>query len=193
MMGCSKDGLGFVSPTTGWLGGDCHGVAQYLYLYQTVDGGKTWAQVNLNPPASVSALFDPNRYYCGAAAPGFDSGSTGAVLVTCSSWNPSTKQSWLYVTADAGQTWLPRAVPAGGGVLQWLDAIHAWVLAGGALYRTTDGGMSWKTMAQVSWTGQPDFVDQENGWIVARAETAVALVHSTTGGKTWEEIKPVTR
>ncbi len=193
MMGCSKDGLGFVSSTTGWIAGDCHGVAQYLYLYQTVDGGKTWAQVNLNPPASVAALYDPNRYYCGAAAPAFNSGTTGAVLVTCSSWNPSTKQSWLYVTADAGQTWLPRAVPAGGGLLQWLDASHAWVLAGGAIYRTTDGGMSWKAMAQVSWTGEPDFVDQENGWIVARAEQAIALVHSSNGGKSWEEIKPVTR
>lgn len=193
MMVCSKDGLGFVSPTKGWLAGDCQGVAPYLYLYQTEDGGTTWNRVELQTPAAVPSLFNSERYYCGALAPQFTSATTGAFLVNCMSWADSRKQSWLYVTADAGKTWSPRAVPAARGLLQWLDARYAWVLAGGAIYRTTDGGAGWKTMAQVSWNGQPDFVDQDHGWIVAQAEQAVALVHSSNGGKSWEVIKPVTR
>lgn len=192
MMICSKDGLGFSSQSTGWMAGDCHGVAQYLYLYRTADRGTTWDRVELAAPATVPTLFDPDRYYCGALAPQFSSNKDGALLVTCTDWNANTKQSWLYVTADGGQTWSPRAAPAADGLLQWLDAGHAWLLAGGAIYRTTDGGIAWRTMSRVAWNGQPDFVDQDNGWIVARSDQAVALVHSTNGGKNWEEIKPMT-
>ncbi len=193
MMTCSKDGLGFATAKIGWLAGDCQGVTQYLYLYQTSDGGTTWDRIELQAPKQVPGLFNPDRFFCGASSPQFSSQTDGGMMITCTDWNANTKQSWLYVTADAGQTWEPRDLPAADGTLQWLGGGVAWLQAGGAVYQTTDAGVGWKTMAQVAWTGQPDFVDQQEGWIVAHADQAVALVHSSNGGKNWEEIKPTTR
>jgi hypothetical protein len=71
---------------------------------------------------------------------------------------------------------------------------------------TVDAGETWRSIKTVAWTGKIEFVNADEGWVIAR-EPAIRgvptyqhvpdlfreaiLLHTTDGGRTWQEIHPV--
>jgi photosystem II stability/assembly factor-like uncharacterized protein len=47
------------------------------------------------------------------------------------------------------------------------------------------------TLKDLNWEGQFDFIDASNGWAVAHAGDQIALVRTTDGGRTWDELDPM--
>jgi photosystem II stability/assembly factor-like uncharacterized protein len=104
----------------------------------------------------------------------------------------------LYATADGGQTWRSSALPA--SEVTFINASVGWALtapdpnnplAPHDLYRTGDSGQTWTKIKSLNWDSQLDFITDQEGWAVAKAGDAIALVHTTDGGQTWKETKPL--
>lgn len=198
-MACQKTGVTFVDVNTGWAAGNCGGVIDGYYLYQTMDGGATWKAVTLPlPGGSPSDQFTKSGTYCWADAPRFLSGSDGFLSISCNMTAESVQKRWLYYTRDAGKTWAAANLPASLGTFEFINPQSGWYLGlaspdspvGSKIYATVDGGKTWQSISVVNWNGQLNFVDAKNGWIVAKAGDESALVHSSDGGRSWQEIKP---
>jgi photosystem II stability/assembly factor-like uncharacterized protein len=199
-MSCHKTGLVFKTPQLGYLAGDCQGVAPGIYLSRTVDGGVTWSDVLLPAPDGKPADFfkDPT-VFCGVDTVLFPSAQDAFIPVRCSTnGDPKTLLRWLYASQDGGQSFHSLPVPAQYGSINFLNPQTGWLIGSFTidavhftLFGTVDGGQNWKSIANLGWTGMPDFVDAQNGWVVAKTGDVTALVHTTDGGASWQEIKPL--
>ncbi len=197
-MGCRKTGLVFLSPRIGYLSGDCMGVTSGIYLLRTADGGVTWQDVKLPPPADRPDLFTDRNTICGIDTLSSPAAQELYIPVRCSSVGSSSDvRRWLYASHDGGSTFQALSMPAQYGSFQFLNPSTAWLIGGFTpdatrftLFKTVDSGAAWKTVANLGWQGEPDFVDGQSGWVVALSSSAAALVHTGDGGVTWREIKP---
>jgi len=162
----------------------------------TSDGGATWTNVELPPPADMPDLF--TRYdYCETYQPDLFSTTFIRMLVGCFDYYtpPHEFVSYLYASYDNGKTWstqsLPDKVLASQDTLIFFDAYQV-LLLGRDMYQNTNGGFGdWPKVKTVNWDGQFSFVDAKTGWAVARNAGQVALVATVDGAKTWSVIKPV--
>jgi photosystem II stability/assembly factor-like uncharacterized protein len=197
---CGKTGMVLVDAQTGWVTGDCQGVQPGPpYLQKTTDGGRTWQAVKLPSPPDRADLFTRDDVGCGTYAPAFFSPQSAVLTMKCLFFtaNPLRTDSFLYATADGGKTWHSSTLPA--SEVTFTNANAGWALtatdpnnptAPHDLYQTGDSGQTWTKIKSVNWGGQIDFVTDQEGWAVAKAGDAIALVHTTDGGKTWKEIGP---
>jgi photosystem II stability/assembly factor-like uncharacterized protein len=196
-MPCAKTGLVFLTPDEAWLSGDCGGVIAGVFLYNSADGGNTWKPVTLPPPADAAAIFTSEDGYCGSTLQP-SSADKLALTVTCVTAASGSARSWLYVSSDRGQNWKTTPLPAPYGHLDFAgDTI--WLLGQSdysnapdiGLYRSTNAGATWQRVLTPGWTGRPNFVDADNGWVLAEAQDVRALVRTTNGGLSWNEVNPV--
>ncbi len=198
-MSCLKTGLGFLSAETGWVTGDCQAVAPGVFLQRTDDGGHTWAAVTLPAPDALPDAFTRPDGGCGSYHLHTFAPQTVLVAVTCLVYTDSlTLYHYLYTSTDGGDTWTAQPMPARDHA--WLDAATGWTIdpadpndpvALRRLYQTTDGGAHWLYINTVAWTAVLNFVSAEEGWAVAQAGLELALVHTTTSGRSWALLAPV--
>ena len=196
VQGCDKTGLTFIDADTGWMTRDCHGVVEGLSLESTLDGGQTWISLPLPPPASEPGAFEfPNL--CWVHSPRLFSQYRGALAVSCQEYdenrantdNPWTnKRGYLYWTDDGGGSWSIRAAPP--GTIEFITEDVAFSFDR-TISITEDGGGRWAPVKVVAWDGQFSFVDDQSGWAVAQSDGVTALVTTTNGGRTWQELHPV--
>jgi photosystem II stability/assembly factor-like uncharacterized protein len=143
---------------------------QRSYLLKTIDGGATWARINV-----VSKDVDARlvRVIFADKDNGWVFGEEGV----------------LYITNNGGLTWTKKAVPKPylllGGTL--LDKDTGWLVgAGRTLLQTTDGGMSWKDHL-ITIPGDRlnsiYFFNTKYGWAVGSSGT---IIHTSNGGRTWK-------
>jgi len=200
LMSCTKTGVGFSSPQNGFLVGDCPGLMPELFLYRTKDGGQTWSKVSLPvPPGEPENLISDNGNGCGIPSLVYSLAQTIILDMRCERYNLGSAWSWLYISMDGGDSWKSYPLPANYGILNFADPDDGWLLAmakndntaGGEIFHTSDGGKTWLEVLGVGWQGVPEFPDAMNGWVVAHSGDLLALVHTTNGGTTWEELKPV--
>ena len=185
-----KTGMAFADAQKGWITYENGGVALGLTLYSTANGGYSWAEQSLPAPDSQADLFTNQNYSCGAYNLTFLDSQQGSMVVTCMMGSGDFKKSWLYRTADAGQSWQSSLLPAPGGDLQMIDAKNGYYVSGN-IFRTTDSGKSWVTVIPVKWGGQPNFIDLATGWIVAVNDAERALVQTTNSAVNWVILKTV--
>ena len=199
-MSCTKTSVTFADPQNGLVTGDCNGVVpNSIYLYRTIDGGKTWKPVRLPAPAKLPDIYTNESNACGSYSPGF-LGQSGWLVVKCNNYGPGVVQTFLYTSANGGQTWSSHSLPAPVDFVQFLTPSTSgvkpgvgWFAGGGRVYLTEDGGQTWIPVSGLGGEGQPDFIDQTAGWMVAKTGDSIALVQTKDGGATWTQLKPVIR
>jgi photosystem II stability/assembly factor-like uncharacterized protein len=190
-MSCTKTGLAFTDAHNGLVTGDCNGVVpNSIYLYRTVDGGSTWEPVRLPIPAKLPDIYTNESNVCGSYSPGF-AGQSGWLVVKCNNYGPGVAQTFLYTSIDGGQTWKSHSLPAPIDFVQFLTPDLGWFAGGGRVYLSQDGGQTWQPVSGLGGEGQPDFIDQTAGWMVAKTGDSITLVHTSDGGTTWTQLKPV--
>lgn len=182
-----KTGMVFSAPENGWITRDPQGVKPGAFVDATSNGGYTWEEVPIPPPADEPGKFD--QEFCGVFDPHLLSTTSGALVITCRRFDGGEEIAthFLARTSDAGATWSLYEYP--GGELQFLNQDVAYALSR-EIYKSTDEGMSWVKIRDVSWDGQFNFVDENTAWAVARVKDEVALVYTTDGGSKFSEITP---
>jgi photosystem II stability/assembly factor-like uncharacterized protein len=193
---CPKTGLEFADASIGWMTRDCSGLIDQVTVITTSDGGVTWIERPVPPPAGLPEGYTyPNM--CAAHSIHMESTRAGTLAVSCFQYldtpapNGETKRDGpnaLYRTEDGGVTWTQREYP--GGQLLWLDNSRGWAL-GRNIYWTRDGGATWALVHSVNWDGQFSFVDEQHGWAVARNGDEIALVRTADGGASWSILRPL--
>lgn len=200
LMSCHKTGLLFISNSNGWLVGDCPGLMPGLFLYRTQDGGHTWTSVSLPAPDGQPAnFFEQTNYGCGIRELAFGSPRTLLLPVTCTHYQDNTGLAWLYSSTDNGQSWTANALPLPFDTFEFINPNEGWLLgskenppgSNNQIQRTADGGHTWLAVSQVQWQGHVDFADAQNGWVIASLNGVSGLVHSSDGGKNWQQISPM--
>lgn len=192
--------LQFVTPSTGWLIGSSSrpDLASNSWLYMTQDGGNSWRQVALSFPDEALALWPPT----------FFTERVGVFPILTSGPAPQyVRGTLIFSTRDGGQTWTSAAVPKDVTNATFLDLQHAVAFDADtkALIATNDGWNHWtSTPIPTTFTRMYafDFVSPTLGWaladnhIILRPEPGggirkggkIALLHTTDGGQTWQEI-----
>lgn len=190
-----KTGMAFSGPQNGWLTRDSQGVDPSPHVITTQDGGVTWTRIELPDPAGTSGWFDQNA--CGTYAPTPLSAQSMLVILKCvDNATFKVEHDYLYATTDGGQNWHSARLPAdftvadppAGGL--FFSSAQTGLALGRRIYRTDDGGATWSGPKLVNWDGQFSFLDLSTGWAIARNAGQIALVNTSDGGKTWQQIHP---
>ena len=161
-------------------------------LPKTLDGGRSFTEFTLLPlPAELhKPQFAGKSADCGETRMLTIAPSVIGVEWTC--WiytEPRQELSFFSISADAGASW--HSWQASGNEF-FLDAQNGWRLANKQVQQTFNSGQDWVSIKTVAWeTAQFDFVDIDSGWAIVTNGSATALVQTTDGGKTWQEITPL--
>jgi|GEM_PF-6993010 len=161
-------------------------------VWQTSDGGRTWAWMSTLPdaPGTASvATFGSSLAWLGAS---------------CGPDAPTGCQPALFASRDGGRTWEKRS-DVGIGSLSFVDEMHGWgvsgalfpaVSTGSVLRFTVDGGRTWADSpidpcpSKAYWPVGVSFTDLKHGWVGCEGQASAglggkAVVRTTDGGRTW--------
>ena len=181
-----KGGIAFSSPTVGWVAVNPP-IPGGSVVYETTDGGRTWARRALPAPAVSGGLVYVYR-------PWFFSPSTGLapvqIIVPPAHTGDAGRLLWTVdETHDGGRSWSTQPAAPGGGLYSWLDAQHGWQVVGPNLESTSDGGRTWTAIPvhrSLSAVRQLDFVSLEVGWALESGPGGTTvLLRTTDGGRNW--------
>jgi photosystem II stability/assembly factor-like uncharacterized protein len=194
--------LDFVDPLHGWA------FTRERGLVRTLDGGQTWLPI-ASPCISRDDLEQLTITFLDA--------STGWAACHLDG-PPGQKVNALFSTQDGGDHWQKLAeapadvttgatpsAPSGwlpeltySNSISFSDPSHGWLAASsGQLYITEDGGRSWTLETQSIQNPsflRPQRFDSSTGLALAGAfvggRSGPALLRTTDGGRTWEQILP---
>jgi photosystem II stability/assembly factor-like uncharacterized protein len=190
--------LSFADTTQGWV------ATASGHLFETIDGGRTWARV-----AGVPAGDEVDGV-------GLGRGGHGCIAIS----DPASPSTTELRTADDGASWTPvgpyesldvcasgkpgakvadsaalALAPPLNPVFAFASEETAWAFMGATGFgRTSDGGATW---TQIQWppgtdqTGAPisssvaSFGDQSHGWLLT-SDGSIYRTHDA--GSTWSEI-----
>jgi photosystem II stability/assembly factor-like uncharacterized protein len=165
-------------------------------IYQTEDGGATWAQTYTNDPSLAGA---------GDSLPLSGIKNNLTPLDAATAWvggviyAPET--FYLYKTTDGGQTWAMQTIPAAPGMQNTdvsietgpiftspSEAILPIRFAGETyrtgFYATRDGGVNWEFLSFMPGAGAVDFVSQADGFFWTGEQFFVTV----DGAQTWTSV-----
>lgn len=193
---CDKDGLEFVSPTTGWITSTCNAGTKDALL-ATADGGITWTARTLPLPATACA-----DNACFLAGPRL----AGSLLYLTVESYPATR--YLLVSRNLGTSWSEVPLPAGAGVYPQITfftpqdgvlvAAGPQASFGTTFYVTDDGGQTWVPVPQGTsfggddlGTGGVEFVTAGTGFAWPSGASSTAMRETVDSGRTWTSFTPL--
>jgi photosystem II stability/assembly factor-like uncharacterized protein len=157
------------------------------FLQRTVDGGLSWATINL------PGLREARDVDFVDATRGWMTAQANQMVGGCPDYDEQ-----IYRTSDGGQTWtplLPGGSPwrcqSGLGQIVFVDANRGWVTGRNLLLRTTDGGLSWTAVdTTTARSTYIDFVDAQRGWriLVPFSPDEAYVQRTSDGGVTWQTV-----
>jgi|CXWL01.1.fsa_nt_gi photosystem II stability/assembly factor-like uncharacterized protein len=190
--------VGFASPSNGWAGNlnRTGGAPSPDYsLFETLDGGRTWANISSRiQGAAVVGL-------CGMRLPAPDT------IVAAGRWNGPA----VFVkSTDGGRTFTSTSLSpllTGAIDVSFFDSQRGFVVGGQGvgssieeqrssrtvILATTDGGQTWQTRyssaAIGQWAWKIQFVDSEVGYVTTEGPNPEGVILKTTdGGLTWRPL-----
>ncbi|MGH2425550.1 MAG: WD40/YVTN/BNR-like repeat-containing protein [bacterium] len=215
--GGNKSSITFLNPTTGWITGVVV-TPDWVYLYVTRDGGRTWRRQNLPLPSQPQQdqPLPPQvipHWDAWPWPPKFFTPRDGIMRVdyhhflfdNATGDTRDGQLSVFYITHDSGTTWTyttpvsirhpePRRQPS-----SFADMNHGWVKEGGVLHMTSDGGRRWTTIRPGPLFAdviQLNFVSPKVGWAVRNTDPysggskqiSPFLLKTVDGGRTWSPV-----
>ena len=172
-LGGLKTGLGAADGDKAWMVGFSY--ADGVWLYNTVDGGRSWDPVEL-PLDGTGPII--------TWSPIFQDGQNGILPITFDS-NGSVV---FCQTSDGGSTWeptVPVEVISHEPVWGFANSQQGIVADGYKLHRTDNGGLSWQQVdMKITNTSQLRLLSAERGWAISEAK----LYRTGDGGRTWNQI-----
>lgn len=176
-----KYGIGFVNPTTGWVVGYAPR-SDYVYLFVTHDGGRTWREQDLPRPPG------PRSDDIATLRPTFFSPQHGALPIEVSRRND--RGIVVYTTRDGGASWRPTTMVPGttyglDETYDLADADHWWIIGDAGLVATADGGRHWdvRTRPGPGVRLGVTFASPTAGW--AFSWDRAVLLRTVDGGRRW--------
>jgi photosystem II stability/assembly factor-like uncharacterized protein len=186
-----QDAISFVDAANGWYG---NGTGR---VYRTHDAGDHWEQIWSQSGTYVRTLefIDADTGFLGNVGPGY--------------FPDVTDPQPLYVTHDAGRTWLPAALISGPDIkgICALDVLRiggkvAAIRAGGrvggpaGMMESFDEGQTWTSRDMSGVTGMIldiHFIDENTGFIAGSTDPEEPKAHArilktSDGGKTWRAV-----
>jgi len=161
-----------------------------VYLYSTLDQGKSWKQVTLPLPGEAQNFelsIDKDQM-------DFVSPTDGFIAMRISG---DATQTTVYVTHDAGNTWsLTPTELDGAGASSFLTEKDAIIYDGTQFQTTHDGAQTWTgVVPDISFSetfAGMEFVNPLSGWVIAVDPTTNhrSLYRTQDGGATWLPVVP---
>jgi photosystem II stability/assembly factor-like uncharacterized protein len=140
----------------------------YGDIMRTTDGGTTWSVVFSGAPWTYAiSCFDANH--------AISVGEEGAAL-----WTADGGAHW-----NSGVTGTDVALRA----IDMVDTQSAFALGdGGTVLATANGGHTWfpHNISSTYEMSAVDFISTTEGWLAGTSSGRPAVLHTTTGGTTWE-------
>jgi photosystem II stability/assembly factor-like uncharacterized protein len=188
-LGGIKSDLVPMDMNTAWVTGVIYAPGE-VYLFRTIDQGRSWKQVTLPLPADVQNFelgIDKDQMM-------FVSSTDGYIALRMSG---NSTQTAVYVTGDAGNTWsLTPTVLDGAGVSSFLTGQDAIIYNGEQFQVTRDGAQTWTVVAPDISFGETfvsmDFVNLSSGWVITidPSSNHRSLYRTQDGGATWLPVVP---
>jgi len=181
-----KNGLTASDMNHAWVTGS-EPVSDFIYIYMTQDGGKTWSGQNPALPSGYAGAMtnaDPPHFF----------NATEAVLPV--GLYANTGATVLYVSHDSGKTWTPTMPVPINGQVSLPSPTDFFVWDGGTtLYASHDGGANWLNITPnvnlANNLASFQFVTPTNGWAVTTdASGNYTLFRTTDGGANWDVLNP---
>lgn len=191
----------FADVQTGWIGAFC--AAPFLYV--THDGGRSWSRQNI-PTFPGPGSTAPNSYlqYNIDSLASLSASDVVFVLhrgVTTGA--NALQESAIYITRDTGGSWKTNRLLAAELGLDFVDAMHGWMIGAGpggdtsvrSLYSTTDGGATWRLTHGPAdfFARELSFGDLSTGLIAVPSirDQPATLFRTTDAGSTWTRVATV--
>ncbi len=183
-----KSGMTFVDTDRGWVTGNIP-MDNYLYLYNSNDGGSTWNEQGGPIPTDFGTVFT------GTYPPVFF-GNDGVMPVTLVS---NVINLVIYTSNDGGTTWSPSPAPVAnagrGELVDFVSPSDGFAWATGRFAVTNDAAQSWDTVTPSVPFGDSfmamDFVSTTTGWVLTmNTDGHSSLYTSSDGGTTWTTLIP---
>lgn len=182
-------GIAFRDANWGWIG--TNPITSRAYLYISRDGGATWEEQSLSPPAGAPDDF------IRVMPPAFFGARSG---VTVAQWAYTL---FGYQTSDGGATWAdPRPFPVAWGpdspAWDILSPTHWAVASKSTLWLTSDGGRTWSEhpvpLPPTHRIYRIAYVDPSRIWLVGYQESpggrwiADYVLETRDAGRHWTRV-----
>ncbi len=181
-----KNGITAIDNSHAWVTG-AQPSSDFIYVYATRDGGKTWAHQDLAIPAAYKGAMT------GPSQPVFLSGIDAVLPVLLFA---NTNGSVFYVSHDGGRNWSHTKPVPQGGFLAAASPTDFYVWDGSApLYASHDAGATW-SMITPNINIKDNMVSMQfvmgwTGWaLTADANGHCMLYKTIDGGATWTVLIP---
>jgi photosystem II stability/assembly factor-like uncharacterized protein len=186
--------LGFANANRGWAGT----LTTHKTLFETHDGGATWAAVANLPAKAPSAV-------CGMSV-------VSDQVVYASGTNFPNRPPRMMKTTDSGATWTAWEMRPWASILIdtfFTSPTRGWVVGGKTdepvptrnnvtpvVLLTEDGGATWTDRAAPlrasfpngEWGWKIQFLDDKVGFVSLENFNAGAILKTTDGGETWTRL-----